>query len=250
MQHGDYQVASSRNVQGLSKETWRKVIQAIEDSIPLYDHVNDLISFGKAQIARIYAVENLRLNDGSVVLDGGIGPGTTSRLIFAKIKPSMLIGLDGSVRQLEAARMNLVEYRGLLQLVNASFEYLPFRWNVLDGIITCYALRDSLDLSRSISEYSRVCSEQGVFADVDIGKSDDLIKRVISVLYVKYFMPLLAKMAIRHQMKSNPWRMIAPTYDTLPPNRLLLEMVQRYFPKIQAKEFLNGGIIVILSRKF
>jgi len=242
-------VASSENVTGLSKETWRKVIQAIEDSIPLYDNVNDLVSFGKAQIARIYAVENLQVDDGALVLDGGIGPGTTSRLIFARIKPNMLIGLDGSARQLEAAKMNLAEYRDLLYLVNASFEYLPFRGNVLDGIITCYALRDSLDLSRSISEYSRVCSEHGVFADVDIGKSDNPIKRVMSVLYVRYFMPLLAKMAIRHQMKGNPWRMIAPTYDTLPPNRSLLEMMQRYFPNIQAKEFLNGGIIVIIGHK-
>lgn len=242
-------MASNEIVQGLSKETWRKVIQAIEDSIPLYDHVNDLISFGKAQMARTYAIENLNLYNGSIVLDGGIGPGTTSRLILTKIKPSMLIGLDGSTRQLETAKANLNERREMLHLVNASFEYLPFREDMFDAIITCYALRDSLDLPRSISEYARICKEDGVFADVDIGKSDNTIKRAMSVLYVKYLMPLLAKVAIRHQMKTNPWRMIAPTYDSLPPNSSLLEMLQRYFPNIQAKEFLNGGIIVIMSRK-
>jgi len=234
---------------GLSKETWRKVIQAIEDSIPLYDRVNNLISFGKAQTARTYAIDNLNLYDGSIVLDGGIGPGTTSRLILTKIKPGMLIGLDGSTRQLETARANLTEHRDILHLVNASFEYLPFREDMFDAIITCYALRDSLDLPRSISEYSRVCRESGVFADVDIGKSDNVIKRAMSVLYIKYFMPLLAKMAIRHQMKTNPWKMIAPTYDSLPSNSSLLDMLHRYFPKLQAREFLNGGIIVIMSHK-
>jgi demethylmenaquinone methyltransferase/2-methoxy-6-polyprenyl-1,4-benzoquinol methylase len=242
-------VESSDNAHGLSRETSQKVIQAIEDSIPLYNQVNNLISFGKAEIARIYAVENLLINDGSIVLDGGIGPGTTSGLIFAKIKPSMLIGLDRSTKQLETAKANLAEYRNSLHLVNASFEYLPFRDNALDGIITCYALRDSLDLSRSISEYSRVCSENGVFADVDIGKSDNPIKRLVSVLYVKYIMPLVAKMAIRRQIKGNPWRMIAPTYDTLPPNGSLLELLKGRFPKIQMKEFLNDGIIVIIGRK-
>ena len=109
-----------KNVQGLSRETWEKVIEAIEDSIPLYDRVNDLISFGKAQIARIYAIENLELHDGAIVLDGGIGPGTTSRLILAKIKPNMLIGLDGSAKQLEAAKLNLAKYSDLLQFVRAS----------------------------------------------------------------------------------------------------------------------------------
>ncbi len=240
---------SDNSAQGLSKETWQKVIQAIEDSIPLYDHVNDLISFGKAQAARIYAVENLQLNESPVVLDGGIGPGTTSRLIFAKIKPSMLIGLDGSAKQLQTAKVNLREYRDSLHLVNASFEYLPFRDRILDGIITCYALRDSLDLSRSVSEYSRVCSELGVFADVDIGKSDNSIKRVMSVLYVKYLMPLLAKMAIGRQIKGNPWRMIAPTYDTLPTNASLLELMKHHFAKVRTKGFLNDGIIVIIGRK-
>ena len=240
---------SSDNAQGLSKETWKKVIQAIEDSIPLYDHVNDLISFGKAQVARIYGVENLQLNESSVVLDGGIGPGTTARLIFGKVKPSMLIGLDGSTKQLETAKANLREYWDSFHLVNASFEYLPFRDSILDGIITCYALRDSLDLPRSISEYSRVCSEHGVFADVDIGKSENLIKRVMSVLYVKYLMPSVAKMVIRRQIKGNPWRMIAPTYDTLPTNVSLLELMKHHFAKVRMREFLNGGIIVIIGSK-
>jgi len=234
---------------GLSRDTWQKVIHAIEDSIPLYDHVNDLISFGRAQVARLYAVENLQLNESSVVLDGGIGPGTTSRLIFAKIKPSMVIGLDGSAKQLETAKVNLMEYRNSLHLVNASFEYLPFRDSILDGIITCYALRDSLDLSRSISEYSRVCNEHGVFVDVDIGKSDNVIKRLISVLYVRYLMPLLAKMVIRRQIRGNPWKMIAPTYDALPTNISLLELMKHHFAIIRMKEFLNGGIIVIIGRK-
>ena len=241
--------SSDNNVRGLSKETWKKVIEAIEDSIPLYDRVNDLISFGKAQIARIYAVENLHLKDGSIVLDSGIGPGTTSRLILTKTKPGMLIGLDGSTKQLEAAKLNLAIYANLFQLVRASFEYLPFRENVFDRIITCYALRDSLDLLGSISEYSRVCGHRGIFADVDIGKSDNPIKRVMSVLYVKHLMPLLARMAIRHQMKSNPWKMIAPTFDTLPPNGLLLSMMKQKFPNTQAKEFLNGGVIVLIGRK-
>jgi len=242
-------VDTSNNVKGVSKETWHKVIHAIEDSIPLYDHVNDLISFGKAQLARTYAVENLQLSDDPMVLDGGIGPGTTSRLLLAKIKPRMLIGLDGSVKQLETARENLREYRDSLHPVNASFEYLPFKDGIFDGIVTCYALRDSLNLSRSISEYSRVCSEHGVFADVDIGKSDNPIKRTMSVLYVRYIMPLLAKAVIRRKIKGNPWKMIAPTYDTLPTNVSVLELMKHDFANVRTKEFLNDGIIVIHARK-
>jgi ubiquinone/menaquinone biosynthesis C-methylase UbiE len=189
------------------------------------------------------------LRDGAIVLDGGVGPGTTSRLILARIKPRILIGLDGSAKQIAAAKVNLAEYSDLLQFVRASFEFIPFRESIFDGIITCYALRDSLDLSKSISEYSRVCAPRGVFADVDIGKSDNTVKRLMGVLYVKFLMPLLAKMAIWRRMKSNPWRMIGPTFDTLPKNKLLLGIMRRQFPNIQTKEFLTGGVIVIIGRK-
>jgi demethylmenaquinone methyltransferase/2-methoxy-6-polyprenyl-1,4-benzoquinol methylase len=234
----------------LSKETWKEVIKAIENSIPLYDQVNDVVSFGKAQIARSYALRSLGLHDGVTVLDGGIGPGTTSRLILSVVKPSILVGLDESVKQLKAAKLNLATLdSGQLHVVRASFEYLPFKEDVFDGIITCYALRDSLDLSKSLAEYSRVCSPRGSFADVDIGKPDNPFNRWGSILYVKYIMPIRAKMAIRNKMKGNPWRMIAPTFVTLPQNREILDMVKKQFPRTELKEFLLGGIIVIIGHK-
>ena len=241
--------SKDQSIQGLPKETWEKVIEAIEDSIPLYDQVNNLISFGKAQVARLYAIEKLELKDSDVVLDGGIGPGTTSRLILTKTKPSILVGLDGSARQLRTARINLEKYSDLVQFVRGSFEYLPFRQDVFDGIITCYALRDSLDLPQSISEYSRVCCPSGAFADVDIGKSDNPLMQVIGILYLRYLMPLIAKIVIWRKIKGNPWRMIGPTMSNLPTNTSLLSMMKVQFPTIHAKEFLNGGVIVILGRK-
>ena len=235
----------------ISKETWREVIKAIEDSIPLYDEVNNVVSFGKAQIARSYALQSLGLRDGVTVLDGGIGPGTTSKLILSTVKPSMLIGLDESVKQLKAAKLNLASLdMGQLHTVRASFEYLPFKSGIFDGIITCYALRDSFDLSRSLAEYSRVCSIRGSFADVDIGKPDNPLKRWGSILYVKYIMPLRAKIAIHDKLKGNPWRMIAPTFVTLPQNSTMLDMVRKQFAKTELKEFLSGGIIVIIGRKY
>jgi demethylmenaquinone methyltransferase/2-methoxy-6-polyprenyl-1,4-benzoquinol methylase len=234
----------------LSIETWKEVVKAIEDSIPLYDQVNDAVSFGKAQVARSYALQSLMLRDGLTLLDGGIGPGSTSKLILSTLKPSVLVGLDESVKQLEAAKLNLACLdSGQLHPVRASFEYLPFKRGVFDRIITCYALRDSLDLSRSLAEYSRVCNPHGSFADVDIGKPDNLLKRWASILYVKYIMPILAKIAIGNKIKGNPWRMIAPTYVTLPQNGAMLDMVRTHFDKTELKEFLAGGIVVIIGRK-
>jgi len=233
---------------GISPETSRKVVEAIEESIPLYDRVNDLISFGKAQVARKFAIQRLQLAEGGVVLDAGIGPGTTAKLIMESTKPSLLVGLDASSKQLKTAKCNLGAVKPSLQFVRGSFEFLPFRDGVFDAVITCYALRDSLDIPSAIGEYHRVCAESSVFADVDIGKPDDALKRAGSVFYIRYLMPLIAKAAIYGKIQGNPWRMIVPTYKPLPTNGSLLSQMRNLFPTVEFKEFLMGGIIVVIGR--
>jgi demethylmenaquinone methyltransferase/2-methoxy-6-polyprenyl-1,4-benzoquinol methylase len=234
----------------LSRETWWKVVKAIEESIPLYDEVNDLISFGKAQEARRFAVQKLQLTDGVSILDGGIGPGTTSRLILESVKPRLLVGFDGSVKQLKTAKAGLEMLKPTaLQLVRGSFEFLPFREAAFNAIITCYALRDSLDLSRSIEEYHRVCAQNGLFADVDIGKPENALKRLGSSFYISHLMPLIAKVMILGKIKGNPWRMIDPTYKTLPTTSALLVQIRAKFQNVELKELLLGGVIVIIGRK-
>jgi len=240
----------SKNGSGLTLETWKKVVRAIEDSIPLYDQVNDVISLGKAQEARKFAVQALHLTDGVSILDGGIGPGTTSKLLLSSVKPGLLVGFDGSAKQLKTAKTNLDNDRAcVLQLVRGSFEFLPFRDTTFDAIITCYALRDSLDISRSIGEYHRVCGQRGSFVDVDIGKPENLLKRAGSTLYVQYIMPLIAKITIIGKIRGNPWRWIGPTYKTLPTNEALFSQVKNKFQNTELKEFLMGGLIVIIGRK-
>jgi len=238
-----------REDHGISPETSKKVVEAIEETIPLYDRVNDLISFGRAQVARKFAVQKLELADGGVVLDAGIGPGTTSKLIMESAAPSLLVGLDASSKQLKTARCNLQAVNSNnLELVRGCFEFLPFRDRVFDAIITSYALRDSLDIFRAIGEYHRVCTQSGVFADVDIGKPDDPLKRAGSVLYIRYLMPLIAKAVIYGKIKGNPWRMIAPTYKPLPTNGSILSQMQTLFLTVEVREFLMGGIIVVTGR--
>lgn len=234
----------------LSKDIWQKVIQAIEDATPLYDRVNEIVSLGNAQKARSYAIEKLELKNGVRILDAGIGPGNTSKLALSRADPALLVGLDESAKQLKTARMNLGELRtDDTAFVRGVFESLPFKDGVFDAVMTSYALRDSLSIPKAVDEYSRVCGPNGRFAIVDIGKPDNRLKRLGSILYVKYIMPLIARIAIRGRMKSNPWRMIVPTYVSLPTTHIILGMVEHAFSKAELREFLMGGVIVILAEK-
>ena len=234
----------------LSIETSRRVVEAIEESIPLYDKINNLISLGRAQAARVFAIQRLQLTDDGIILDAGIGPGTTSKLIVNSVKPRLLVGFDASPKQLKTAKLTLHALGATnLHLVRGAFEFLPFRDGLFDAIITCYALRDSLDIPKSVGEYSRICAQSGAFADVDIGKPDNTFKRAGSTFYIRYLMPLIAKAAILGRIKGNPWRMIVPTYKPLPTNNSLLSEMRSKFHTTEFKEYLLGGIIVIIGRK-
>jgi demethylmenaquinone methyltransferase/2-methoxy-6-polyprenyl-1,4-benzoquinol methylase len=235
---------------GLSKNVWREVVKAIEDAIPLYDNINDLISFRRAQGARKYAVRNLTPADGSRLLDSGIGPGATSKLILSGLNPGLLVGLDGSVMQLRTAKQNLPHSANIwLEFVRGSFEFLPFRDETFDGIVTSFAFRDSLDMEQSVTEYSRVCASKGSFAIADIAKPDNRLKRAGAALYLRFIMPFVANIAIRGRIRGNPWRMIVPTYVSLPTTKVIVSMVKAKFANVELKEFLLGGAIVIIGRK-
>jgi hypothetical protein len=62
-------------------------------------------------------------------------------------------------------------------------------------------------------------------------------------------MPLIAKIAIFGRISGNPWRMIVPTYRTLPTTPTMLSMMKEKFQEVRLKEFVIGGVIVIIGRR-
>ena len=53
----------------MDRLAWRDVISSIEETAPLYDEVNEIISFGLASKARTYAARKLMENNPRLVLD-------------------------------------------------------------------------------------------------------------------------------------------------------------------------------------
>ena len=95
----------------LRNEVWKSVIQAIEAATPEYDFVNEKVSLGHAQRICDYAAHELKLMNGMIILDAGIGPGTMSETIMKKNDDLTVVGLDASPVLLRCSR----ETRTLLQ---------------------------------------------------------------------------------------------------------------------------------------
>lgn len=234
----------------LKSDVWQAVIQAIETAIPEYDPVNEAVSLGRAHRTRNFAADQLQLRDGMIVLDAGIGPGTMTEVILGKADGLTVVGLDASITLLKAARKRLGQaYGSRVHFVRGAFEALPFRDSSFQRIVSSYAFRDARDRTTAIEEFYRVSAAVGIFGIVDLGKPDNLLKRWIIGIYVRYLMPLIAKLSMSGAITGNPWRMIYPTYRALGTNRELVQALRKQFSEVRIKEFALGGVVFLSASK-
>ena len=228
-----------------TSDEWKDIVGAIEQSVPLYESVSERISFNLAGPLRRRAIAQLGQDRGKWVLDAGVGPGVSCRLLvsqgFRKI-----VGLDPSRTLLRFARQRLGRE---FDPVVAVAENLPFRDGSIASSITCFALRDVRDPGMAISEFSRVVCRNGRLCIVDIGKPDSLITRELISFYIHHLMPRLALVLIHRRIKGNPFWMIVPTFDRLLTNRNLENLTSSRFGPSRLSEFMFGGLILVSAER-
>jgi len=232
----------------MNMSVWRDVISSLEEIASLYDEVNETISLGRASRARTYAAQRLMENSPRLVLDSGAGPGSMSVILLQRDPQAEVVALDYSSQLQRTCKERVKDYRDRVHFVRACFEQLPFRSSSFDAAVTAYALRDSTNINQAIGEYARSIKNEGQLSIVELGKPDNMVKRFFAVIYVRFIMPLIAKILISGRLEGNPWRMIVPTYQNLPTTLSLLEMLEARFDLLEKKQFLAGGMLVILLR--
>jgi ubiquinone/menaquinone biosynthesis C-methylase UbiE len=180
------------------------------------------------------------------VLDSGAGPGVSSRMLLEDGFRN-IIGLDPSIRLLRFARSRLG--RQFCPIVGVA-ENLPLRPNSLGAVITCFSLRDVIDLELALREFARATRRGGALAIVDIGKPDSGFWRTVTGLYISHAMPVLARLSIRGRLRGNPFRMIIPTWSKLWANRRTSDLIEQSFGPCYLKSFLLGGLVVFEADRF
>jgi demethylmenaquinone methyltransferase/2-methoxy-6-polyprenyl-1,4-benzoquinol methylase len=228
-----------------SLQEWYKVVRAIEESLPVYDSVSEKISFNLARLARARAIAFLGPSKRGWILDIGVGPGTSTRMLLENGFKSV-VGLDPSIKLLKHDNGEFVD--GFYPVRGVS-EWMPFRADSLAGALVCFALRDVRDLEDSLKEISSVVREDGRFGVVDIGKPDNAILRGFIGFYVKHGMPIVSSLATRRRVQGNPFLMIVPTFNRLVSNQTLVKAVRNVFNQAELRSIMLGGLIVIQAEK-
>ncbi|MEL6439722.1 MAG: bifunctional demethylmenaquinone methyltransferase/2-methoxy-6-polyprenyl-1,4-benzoquinol methylase UbiE [Cyanobacteria bacterium J06621_8] len=157
-------------------------IQTIFDRIaPVYDRLNDRLSFGQHRIWKLMAVKWSEAKPGDHALDICCGSGDLALLLAKRVGNSgQVTGLDFAREQLAIARQ-----RQQIKCPQANLEWLlgdalelPFPDNQFDCATMGYGLRNVIDIPQSLQQLWRVLKPGAKAAILDFHRPSGLMSGV------------------------------------------------------------------------
>lgn len=121
------------------------------------------------------------LQNGSKILDVGIGAGVFSESLIKTIKHDyQIFGIDISEKILETAQQNLIRYNTEFHLEKGDARQLPFKEGEMDLVISGLALEHAHDPQTAIREMTRVLRPGSmIILVVTLRYSPDFLTRLL-----------------------------------------------------------------------
>ena len=215
---------------------WAYVVNSLQEIVPSYEQASSRISMFEDRRMRIEAVSYVARH-GELVLDLGSGPGTMSRVVRK---------LGGDPVLLDASRA-MLKASGFTNIVQGTFENLPFRDSAFDGAISGFALRDAHDLKEALSEVSRALRLGGRFSFCDLGRPDRTLPDLAVAFYLRV-VPNVIGLASAGRVGLR-YGSIFDTYVLTLHNSELAALLTRYFGNVHLHQTQMGGSIVVVCEK-
>ncbi|MDY6802924.1 MAG: bifunctional demethylmenaquinone methyltransferase/2-methoxy-6-polyprenyl-1,4-benzoquinol methylase UbiE [Cyanobacteriota bacterium] len=195
----------------------RTEIQEIFNRIaPVYDRLNDRLSFGQHRVWKQMAVKWSGASPGALCLDLCCGSGDLALLLAREVGTrGTVFGLDFSVEQLAIARSRNKPFTSKLSPIvwqEGDALDLPFADNYFDAITMGYGLRNVLDIPRCLKELHRVLKPNASAAILDMHRPSSPLMRQFQQWYLDYFVVPTAQM----MGLTEEYAYISPSLDKFP----------------------------------
>lgn len=179
-------------------------IKAIFDRIaPVYDRLNDRLSFGQHRIWKLMAVKWCEANLGNNALDICCGSGDLALLLARKVgKTGKVTGLDFACEQLAIAKQRqMVRYPLVtMEWVEGDALDLPFASNQFDCATMGYGLRNVTNIPRCLQELYRVLKPGAKAAVLDFHRPSQGYMQAIQQWYLtNIVVPTAAEMNLKEE---------------------------------------------------
>lgn len=168
---------------------------------PRYDFLNRLLSFGIDRRWRTKAVQLLKYQEGSRILDVATGTGDVA-LEIARTTPSsvQIVGADFCPEMVELGQAKVAEspYANRITLRVAPCEDLPFPDNTFDSITIAFGIRNVVDRRLGLAEMWRVLKPGGRIIILEFSTPRSQIFRQIYYFYFRRVLPVVGGLFSRY----------------------------------------------------
>jgi demethylphylloquinol methyltransferase len=225
-------------------------IRDIFDRIaPVYDQLNDRLSFGQHRIWKLMAVKWSGAEEGDRALDLCCGSGDLALLLAQKVKrKGKITGLDFACQQLAIAKQ-----RQLIKCPDVTMEWLegdalnlPFAENQFDCATMGYGLRNVTDIPLCLRELYRVIKPGGKAAVLDFHRPSSSYLQAFQRWYLaNIVVPMAEDLGMREE-----YAYINPSIDRFPTGKEQVELARIVgFKQSVHYPFMGDMMGVLVLRK-
>ena len=224
---------------GIDLDAWTKLEEQLEESIPHYDKVNRLMTFGQDKVWR----KNVRNHaiEGMKILEVGCGPGS-----FAEDLVGLDVTcLDPSAEMLRVAKKRVDGARKKrgekpAKYVEAIAESIPLPDDTFDRVFCLFSFRDFQDKKKGLEEIFRVLKPGGQLVICDAGKANWL-HGLAGRIWMGSVVQVIARIVTKK--KDHPWKGLAKTYSHYGTNGYYRNMMKEVgFENVQGRLLLPFGM--------
>ena len=224
---------------GIDLDEWEILVSQLEDSIPNYDRVNRLMTFGQDKVWR----KNVRghAEPGMKVLEVGCGPGSFAEglvgLDVTCLDPSAEM-LRVAKKRVDSARKSRGEEPA--KYVEAIAESIPLPDDMFDRVFCLFSFRDFQDKKKGLEEIFRVLKPGGQLVICDAGKAN-WFHGLAGRIWMATVVQIIARIVTKE--KDHPWKGLARTYSHYGTNRYYRKVMREVgFENVQGRLLLPFGM--------
>lgn len=215
-----------------------------------YDLVNFLITLGRDQAWRRFAVRRSGIKTGGVALDLCCGTGRLTRELARSAAPDgRVVGLDFSERMLKTARKKNVRFpqKENISLVLGNAMNIPFADSSFDCVVISWGLRNLPDLAAAVREMVRIVKPGGRVVCLDTGRPGFPPVNICFSIYLKHLVPFLGRLCTGNR---DVYSYLHHSVQIFPPPHELSDLFSRAgLVDTSYKCFGFGAVAVVEGRK-
>ncbi len=175
-------------------EKGRGIRDMFDAIAPRYDFLNRLLSLGIDRRWRTFAVGQLHIPEGGVVLDMATGTGDVALEIASRTPESVRIVAEDFTQGMLVIGREKIEatsFRNRIFLVNAPCEAMPHPDRTFDGVTIAFGIRNVVDCLAGLREMRRVLKPGGRAVILEFSNPRSRLFKVLYNFYFRRVLPFL-----------------------------------------------------------